>query len=134
MPVHHTEIADIFYRLADLLDIEGENRYRVRAYRNAARVVRDHSQSMTHLLEGGKDLSELPGIGQDLDVIGKAGRPQIDLDPQGPEGAGTGIVLNESALGSFSLLIAVREMRENPYPVPVTEGIERRDDASESRL
>lgn len=66
MPVHNTEIADIFDRLADLLDIEGENRYRIRAYRNAARVIRDHSQRMTHLLEEGKDLSELPGIGQDL--------------------------------------------------------------------
>lgn len=66
MPIHNTEIADIFDRLADLLDIEGENRYRVRAYRNAARVVRDHSQSMAHLLEEGKDLSELPGIGEDL--------------------------------------------------------------------
>lgn len=66
MPVHNTEIADIFDRLADLLDIEGENAYRVRAYRNAARVVRDHSQSMVHLLEEGKDLSELPSIGEDL--------------------------------------------------------------------
>ena len=36
MPVHNAEIADIFERLADLLELEDANPFRVRAYRNAA--------------------------------------------------------------------------------------------------
>jgi DNA polymerase (family 10) len=66
MPVRNSEIADLFDELADLLDIEGANAFRVRAYRNAARTVRSHPQSMADLLAAGEDLSELPGIGKDL--------------------------------------------------------------------
>ncbi len=66
MPVHNTEIADAFERLADLLEIESANPFRVRAYRNAARTIRGHARSMAELLEQGKDLSTLPGIGEDL--------------------------------------------------------------------
>ncbi len=66
MPVHNTEIADLLDRLADLLEIEDANPFRVRAYRNAARTVRGHASSMSDLLEQGKDLSQLPGIGEDI--------------------------------------------------------------------
>lgn len=66
MPVHNREIADIFEKLADLLEIEGANPFRVRAYRNGARTVRSHARSMSDLLREGKDLSELPNIGDDL--------------------------------------------------------------------
>ncbi|MGD2137573.1 MAG: DNA polymerase/3'-5' exonuclease PolX [Gammaproteobacteria bacterium] len=66
MPVHNTEIAGLFDRLADLLEVEGANPFRVRAYRNAARTVSGHSQQMADLLAGDKDLSRLPGIGKDL--------------------------------------------------------------------
>ncbi|HHH46053.1 MAG TPA: hypothetical protein ENK53_03470, partial [Thiotrichales bacterium] len=38
MPVHNEDIAAIFDEMADLLEIEGDNPYRVRAYRNAART------------------------------------------------------------------------------------------------
>jgi DNA polymerase (family 10) len=66
MAVHNTEIADIFEQLADLLEIRAENPFRVRAYRNAARVIRGHGRSLSELVEAGADLSELPGIGKDL--------------------------------------------------------------------
>ena len=66
MPVHNSEIADIFDHLADLLEIKGANRFRVRAYRAAAQTVRDQSRSMADMLEDGDDLSELPDIGEDL--------------------------------------------------------------------
>ena len=39
MPVHNSEIAGIFSKVADLLEIEGANQFRVRAYRKAARIV-----------------------------------------------------------------------------------------------
>ena len=71
MPVHNAEIAAMFDQAADLLDIEGENPFRVRAYRNAARVIEALPQSVKSLLAAGRDLSEFPGIGKDL--AGKIG-------------------------------------------------------------
>jgi len=65
VPVHNTEIADLFEELADLLEIESANPFRVRAYRNAARTIRA-ARSMTELLAEGEDLSSLPGIGEEL--------------------------------------------------------------------
>jgi DNA polymerase (family 10) len=66
MPVHNAEIAAMFDQAAELLEIEGANPFRVRAYRNAARVIGGLPQSVTSLIADGRDLSELPGIGKDL--------------------------------------------------------------------
>ncbi|MGD8783364.1 MAG: DNA polymerase/3'-5' exonuclease PolX [Thioalkalispiraceae bacterium] len=66
MPVHNTEIANIFDKLADLLEIEDANPFRVRAYRNAARTIRGDARSMAALIKQGEDLSKLPDIGKDL--------------------------------------------------------------------
>ena len=66
MTIHNSEIADKFDRLADLLEIEDANPFRVRAYRNAARTVRGYPRSMSDLLDDGADLTELPDIGDDL--------------------------------------------------------------------
>ncbi|XSG86607.1 MAG: DNA polymerase/3'-5' exonuclease PolX [Methylohalobius sp. ZOD2] len=66
MPIPNAEIADTFDRLADLLEVEGANPFRVRAYRNAARVVRGYAKSMADLIERGEDLTQLPEIGEDL--------------------------------------------------------------------
>jgi DNA polymerase (family 10) len=66
MTVQNAEIADRFEQLADLLELQGANPFRVRAYRNAARFIRGHSRSLAELLEEGADLAELPGIGADL--------------------------------------------------------------------
>ncbi|MDT8443966.1 MAG: helix-hairpin-helix domain-containing protein, partial [Desulfuromonadales bacterium] len=66
MPIHNAEIARIFNHVADLLEISDANPFRVRAYRNAARTVEDQPQSLTTMLNEDKDLTELPGIGDDL--------------------------------------------------------------------
>ncbi|MGB7738436.1 MAG: DNA polymerase/3'-5' exonuclease PolX [Steroidobacteraceae bacterium] len=66
MSVHNAEIADLFEQLADLLEIREDNPFRIRAYRNAARVIRGHARSMSELVAAGADLAELPGIGADL--------------------------------------------------------------------
>jgi len=66
MTVQNAEIADRFEHLADLLELEGANPFRVRAYRNAARFIRGHAHSLAEMLEEGADLAELPGIGADL--------------------------------------------------------------------
>jgi len=64
--VHNAEIADRLDELADLLEIENENPFRVRAYRNASRMVRQHPQSFAELLAQKADLTSLPGIGESL--------------------------------------------------------------------
>ena len=66
MPVQNAEIAAIFDQTADLLEIKGENPFRVRAYRRAARTVEGLPQSVRGMLAAEADLSELPGIGKDL--------------------------------------------------------------------
>jgi DNA polymerase (family 10) len=64
MKIHNREIAGIFEELADLLEVEGANRFRVRAYRDAARVIGGMSEDLADLVESGSDLTELPNIGE----------------------------------------------------------------------
>ncbi len=66
MPTHNVEIADKFNRLADLLEIEDANPFRVRAYRNAARLISDMPKNMADLIAEGENPALLPGIGEDL--------------------------------------------------------------------
>ena len=66
MPVHNADIAAVFEEIADLLEIEGDNPFRIRAYRNAARTLRDLGREVSTMITNGEDLTELPGIGIDL--------------------------------------------------------------------
>ncbi|WP_353662117.1 DNA polymerase/3'-5' exonuclease PolX [Hydrogenimonas sp. SS33] len=66
MAMTNSEIADLFNKMADMLEIKGENPFKVRAYRNAARTVQNLGKSLEELVAEGKDLTRLPGIGKDL--------------------------------------------------------------------
>jgi len=66
MPVQNSDVKDIFNKVADLLDIEGANAFRVRAYRNAARTVSSLPRNVSEMIGEGKDLTRLAGIGEDL--------------------------------------------------------------------
>ncbi|WP_457594282.1 DNA polymerase/3'-5' exonuclease PolX [Hydrogenimonas sp.] len=66
MSLSNSEIADLFNQMADLLQIKGENPFKVRAYRNAARTVQNLGKSLEDLHKKGMDLTKLPGIGADL--------------------------------------------------------------------
>ena len=66
MPIHNSDVADAFEEIADLLEIEGANPFRVRAYRNAARTVRSLAVEVSQMLGRGEKLTDLPGIGEDL--------------------------------------------------------------------
>jgi DNA polymerase (family X) len=66
MPVQNAEVAAMFDQAAELLEIKGENQFRVRAYRRAARTIEGLPEGVKSLLAAGPDLSELPGIGKDL--------------------------------------------------------------------
>jgi DNA polymerase (family 10) len=65
--MQNPDIARLFDEVADLLEIQDANPFRVRAYRNAARTMRDFPESLADLVRAGtKDLTEIPGIGEDL--------------------------------------------------------------------
>lgn len=64
MPIRNAEVAEMFEKLADLLDIKGENQFRVRAYRNAVRTIGGLQGSVSELVAAGEDLSQYQGIGK----------------------------------------------------------------------
>ncbi|SDF43653.1 DNA polymerase (family 10) [Limimonas halophila] len=66
MAIHNSDIAEQFDEIADLLEIQGANAFRVRAYRTGARTLRDLPHAVAAMVDNGEDLTELPGIGEDL--------------------------------------------------------------------
>jgi DNA polymerase (family 10) len=64
--MQNIEIAAILAELADLLEIQGSNPFRIRAYRNAVRTVRELTRPLAAMVEEGEDLTELPAIGKDM--------------------------------------------------------------------
>jgi len=66
MPVHNEDIAAVFDEIADLLEIEGDNPFRIRAYRNGARTLRELGEDVRTLVERGEKITGFPGIGKNL--------------------------------------------------------------------
>ncbi|OIQ81978.1 DNA polymerase/3'-5' exonuclease PolX [mine drainage metagenome] len=66
MPIHNADIAAAFTEMADLLEIEQANPFRIRAYRNAARIVGELGREVRTMVERSENLTSLPGIGDDL--------------------------------------------------------------------
>jgi DNA polymerase (family 10) len=64
--MENLEIARVLSQMADLLEIQDANPFRVRAYRNAARFVDSYATPMRKLVADEADLTELPGIGKDM--------------------------------------------------------------------
>ena len=59
------EVAGFFKRMADMLEIKGENPFRIRAYQRAAQNIENLTEDIALIAER-KGLNELPGIGKDL--------------------------------------------------------------------
>ena len=83
MPVHNSDIAKIFTKLADLLEIEGANPFRIRAYRDAARTIEGLARNVAEMLAAGEDLTQLAGIGKDLagkiaEIVGRGKLTQLE--------------------------------------------------------
>jgi DNA polymerase (family 10) len=71
--MENAEVAQLFEEVADLLELQDANVFRVRAYRNAGRMIRDLPEPLAGKTE--EELEELPGIGADL-----AGKIRTILD------------------------------------------------------
>ena len=61
----NTEIAKIFRQISQILEIKGENVFRIRAYQRAAENIEGESEDLEKLAKEGR-LREIPGIGIDL--------------------------------------------------------------------
>jgi DNA polymerase (family 10) len=66
MPVLNSDVARIFNQMANLLEMESANAFRVHAYRNAARTIASLPKGVSEMVEAGEALDDLPGIGKDL--------------------------------------------------------------------
>lgn len=64
--IANLDIARELDTLADLLEIQGANHFRIRAYRNAVNTVKSSSRSLAVMVQAGEDLTELPDIGDSV--------------------------------------------------------------------
>ena len=62
----NTKIAKTLDQLADLLEFTGANAFRLRAYRNGARMIRDLPDSIQSKIAAGEDLTKLEGVGKSV--------------------------------------------------------------------
>ncbi|MBI2833314.1 MAG: hypothetical protein HYX76_02685 [Acidobacteria bacterium] len=87
--MENIQIAKTFEEVADLLEIQGANPFRVRAYRNAARTIGTLGTPVETILKNdGHVLEELPGIGADLAPNSRRRTKHVASASIGPRQAG----------------------------------------------
>ena len=59
------ELADLFEKMADILEFKGENPFKISAYRKASRIIGDLTQDIEESAERG-ELKNLPGVGEGM--------------------------------------------------------------------
>jgi DNA polymerase (family 10) len=88
----NSEVAKVFQDIADLLELKGENIFKIRAYQKAARAIEYHPRELMIMVEEGGDLQSIPGVGEaiakkatELITTGKLGYYD-NLKAEFPEG------------------------------------------------
>ena len=64
--MENLDVARLLREMADLLEIQGANPFRIRAYRNAVATVQAQSRPLKSMVAEGEDLTALPGIGKNV--------------------------------------------------------------------
>src|ERR1700741_2976130 len=59
-------IANLLYETADLLEIDGQDSFRIRSYRNAAQAIENLPQRIADLISDPKKILAIPGIGKGM--------------------------------------------------------------------
>ena len=113
--MQNAAVVKIFEELADLLEIQNANPFRVRAYRNAARMLGGLPESLAEIAaDPNRSLEDLPGIGHDLaekikTILATETLPQLDeLRTQVPRGVLD--MLRISGLGPKKAAILFKEL------------------------
>src|SRR5438874_13757536 len=77
-------LASILYETADLLEIDGQDSFRIRSYRNAAAAIEALPQQVTELISEPKQVLAVPGIGKgmllNLQQLMKEGRLSLHAE------------------------------------------------------
>ena len=77
-------IANLLYETADLLEIDGQDSFRIRSYRNAAQAIEAHSQQIKDLMSDTKQVLAIPGIGKgmlnNLKELFESGKLQVQAE------------------------------------------------------
>ncbi|MCK4403422.1 MAG: DNA polymerase/3'-5' exonuclease PolX [Dehalococcoidia bacterium] len=60
----NTAIAKVFSDIADLLELKGENAFKIRAYQKAARAIEHYPKEIRIMLDDGENLRSIPGVGE----------------------------------------------------------------------
>lgn len=63
--MRNIEVAWIFHELADLMEFKGEDFFKIRAYRNASRVLAGLNEPVAEVWKRG-ELAKIPGIGKNI--------------------------------------------------------------------
>ena len=60
----NSDVAKILQDIADLLELKGENVFKIRAYQKAARAIEYHPRERQAMIDEGEDLQSIPGVGE----------------------------------------------------------------------
>ncbi|HEX77790.1 MAG TPA: DNA polymerase/3'-5' exonuclease PolX [Dehalococcoidia bacterium] len=60
----NTAIAKVFQDIGDLLELKGENQFKIRAYQRAARVIEHLPTEIEFIIKEGGNLQDIPGVGE----------------------------------------------------------------------
>jgi DNA polymerase (family 10) len=64
--VDNKAIANILYETADLLEIDGQDSFRIRSYRNAAQAIENLTEQIKDIVGEPKKVLSIPGIGKGM--------------------------------------------------------------------
>ncbi len=77
-------IATVLYETADLLEIDGQDSFRIRSYRNAAQAIENHTEQIKDIISEPKQVLAIPGIGKgmlvNLQELFKDGQLSVQAD------------------------------------------------------
>ena len=59
-------IANVLFETADLLEIDGQDSFRIRSYRNAAQAIENHSQQIKDIIDEPKQVLAISGVGKGM--------------------------------------------------------------------
>ncbi|MBI1740909.1 MAG: DNA polymerase III, partial [Candidatus Koribacter versatilis] len=117
-------IAEVLYQTADLLEIDGQDSFRVRSYRNAAQAIEALPQQVTDLIQEPKKLLEVPGIGKGMllnmqQLLGE-GHLQVHADLREKYGSSMLELLKIQGLGPKTIALIW-----SAYQISDLDGVEK---------
>ena len=117
-------IATLLYETADLMEIDAQDSFRIRSYRNAAEAIDGLSDQIAQLVCEPKKLLEIPGIGKGMQAnlveICSTGKLQLHQDLIGKYRPTMLELLKISGLGPKSI-----QLIWSAYKVADVDGVER---------